>query len=249
MIKKMLEILEFNKVLNMLEEHALSDKVRARIRNLEPFLSEAEVSIHLNETTEAKLIMEHSGNPPLSVMNDLDKSLSLIGKGTFLMPEQLVNIAQFLTACRRLKTYLKKAESISKTVASYGNSEIAVKWYERSDIPQLYNDTRFKNALFYDVNALRPDILAVTAVINGQIAAMAGASMDSELFWQIGIDVMPEYRNKGLATMLVSALTDEILNRNAVPYYGTWSANIGSRNVAADSGYFPAWVETSANKL
>ena len=126
MINKMYETLEFDKVISMLEEHALSDKVKSRIRKLEPFLSEAEVSLHLNETTEAKLIIERYGNPPLSGMIELEKSLSLLGKGTFLMPEQLGNIAQFLTSCRRIKGYLKKAESTTTSVASYGKSIYAL---------------------------------------------------------------------------------------------------------------------------
>jgi len=121
-MKKMYETLEFNKVLNILEEHAISDTARLRIKQLKPFLSEEEVSRHLNETTEAKLIMEHYGNPPLSAMMDLQKSMSLLGKGTFLMPEQLGSIAQFLTTCRRLKAFLKNAESTSTSVAGYGNS-------------------------------------------------------------------------------------------------------------------------------
>jgi GNAT superfamily N-acetyltransferase len=125
----------------------------------------------------------------------------------------------------------------------------AVQWFEKDEIPELYADKRFKNALLYDAGGLRPDILVVAALIDGQYAAMAGASMDSELFWQIGIDVMPEYRKKGLAAYLVSELTDEIIKRDAIPYYGTWSANIASRSVAAASGYFPAWVETYAKDL
>ncbi|MCX7746852.1 MAG: DNA mismatch repair protein MutS [Clostridia bacterium] len=121
-MKKMYETLEFNKVLHILEEHALSDKVRLKIRKLEPYLSEKEVSRHLTETTEAKLIIEGFGNPPLSAMNELEKSLTLLGKGTLLMPEQFENIAQFLTATRRMKAYLKKAESTATSVALYGNS-------------------------------------------------------------------------------------------------------------------------------
>lgn len=121
MNKKMYETLEFNKVLNILEKCALSEKVKHRIEKLETFLSECEVSRHLSETTEAKLIIENYGNPTLSGMNELEKSLVLLGKGTLLMPEQLGNIAQFLTSCRRLKGYLKKAEGSSTAVASYGN--------------------------------------------------------------------------------------------------------------------------------
>jgi GNAT superfamily N-acetyltransferase len=121
-----------------------------------------------------------------------------------------------------------------------------IRWYERPEIPELYSDRRFRNALLYDINGLRPDMLAVVAVADGEIKAMAGASMDSGMFWQIGIDVLPDYRNNGLGAYLVSALTDAILERGFIPYYGTWSANIASRNVAASSGYFPAWVETHA---
>jgi DNA mismatch repair protein MutS2 len=136
MNEKMYTALEFNKVLNILEEHALSEKVKEKIRKLEPFLSENEVSRHLNETTEAKLIIEHYGTPPLSVMNDLDKALGLIGKGALLMPDQLSNIAQFLTACRRVNIYLKKAESSFPSVASYGNSI-----YDLSNIEDEINRT------------------------------------------------------------------------------------------------------------
>ncbi len=136
MMKKMFSTLEFNKVLNLLEEHALSENAKAKIRMLEPYLSESEVSRHLNETTEAKLIIEQYGTPPLSVMNDLDKSLTLLGKGTLLMPDQLGSIAQFLTACRRLKNYLKKAENTSTSVASYGNS-----LYDLSDVEDEINRT------------------------------------------------------------------------------------------------------------
>jgi DNA mismatch repair protein MutS2 len=136
MTKKMYETLEFNKVLNIFEEFALSEKVKEKIKKLEPFLSESEVSRHLNETTEAKIIIENHGTPPLSGMNELEKSLILLEKGTLLMPEQLGSIAQFLTSCRRLKGYLKKAEGSSTSVASYGNSI-----YDLSDIEDEINRT------------------------------------------------------------------------------------------------------------
>jgi len=136
MIKNMYTTLEFDKVLDLLKDCALSKNAKERILKLEPFLSENEVSRHLNETTEAKLIMENYGTPPLSVMDDLDKSLTLLDKGSFLTPKQLGNIAQFLTACRRTKTYLKKAESSFTSVASYGNSI-----YDLSNIEEEINRT------------------------------------------------------------------------------------------------------------
>lgn len=124
MIKKMYATLEFDKVLDMLEEYALCEKAKTKIKNLEPYMSHTEVTRHLNETSEAKLIMENYGTPPLSPMDSLEKSLTLLQKGMILMPEDLENIAKFLTSCRRLKIYLKKAENSFTSVSVYGNSII-----------------------------------------------------------------------------------------------------------------------------
>ena len=121
-----------------------------------------------------------------------------------------------------------------------------VKIYDEEAIPSLYDDKRFSNALMYENKLGRHDVIATCAMDGNKIYAIAGASNDSERFWQIGIDVLPEYRGRGTATVLVSALTKEILMRGAIPYYGTWWSNIASRNVARKAGYFPAWVEMTA---
>ncbi len=148
-----------------------------------------------------------------------------------------------------LLKYNQKLDPIHELYLPYENftrinsKNIAIKWFEREDIPHLYSDPRFKNALLYDINSPRPDILAVASYDGDHITGMAGASMDSTMFWQIGIDVLPGYRQSGIATYLVNLLTEEILKRGAIPYYGTWCSNIASRNIAQICGYFPAWVE------
>lgn len=118
-----------------------------------------------------------------------------------------------------------------------------IRWFEKLEIPNLYNDKRFKNALNYDANSLRPDVLAVASYNQGKITGLAGASMDCKKLWQVGIDVLPDYRHQGIASYLVGVLADEIFNRGAIPYYGTWCSNIASRNIALKCGFFPAWVK------
>jgi predicted GNAT family acetyltransferase len=61
--------------------------------------------------------------------------------------------------------------------------------------------------------------------------------------WQIGIDVLPEYRQKGIASALTSKLAKEILNQGKVPFYCSAWSNIRSARNAAKSGFIPAWVE------
>ena len=121
--------------------------------------------------------------------------------------------------------------------------------YEGDQISLIYDNAVFQNALLYKNTGTRRDVLAVCAKNADKIIGMAGASNDSERFWQIGIDVLPEFRQNGLATLLVSTLTHEILMRGAIPYYGTWWSNIASQNVAQSCGYYPVWAEMYAIDL
>lgn len=124
-----------------------------------------------------------------------------------------------------------------------GTDGLDVKWFFGEEIHALYGDTRFHNAILYDIKSDRPDTVAVASYENGEISGMAGCSADSADFWQIGIDVLPPFRGRGIGKTLVGALTDEIIRRGKVPYYGTWCSNIASRSIAQSCGFFPAWVE------
>lgn len=118
---------------------------------------------------------------------------------------------------------------------------------EEEIIPLYETTTEFSNAIQYNSDREVKDIIAITAEHNGKIIALAGASEDCEDLWQIGIDVLPEYRNKGLASALVNKLSYKILERGKVPYYSYASSNISSQCTAIRSGYRPAWVSTYHN--
>jgi len=113
---------------------------------------------------------------------------------------------------------------------------------EGKEIHDLYQFPGFENAIQYDKNHPRPDVIAVYAMYDNEIVAMAGASADSGLMWQIGIDVLPGFRKKGLAACLVSNLAIMIMERGVLPYYGTASSNIASQAVAYRSGFIPTWM-------
>ena len=66
---------------------------------------------------------------------------------------------------------------------------------------------------------------------------------------RIGIDVKKEFRGLGIGSECVKALTYEIMAHGAIPYYGTWSGNIASQNVARTTAYRPAWTEMFAQNI
>lgn len=121
--------------------------------------------------------------------------------------------------------------------------EFEVKWFEKGGMEAFYGDERFPNAVCQPKDENRPDVLAVAAVIDGRIAGLAGCSADAEEWWQIGIDVLPEYQSRGMGAALVGLLKDEVLRRGKLPFYGTSLSNLHSWNIALKCGFYPAWVE------
>ena len=67
--------------------------------------------------------------------------------------------------------------------------------------------------------------------------------------YQIGIDVLPEYRQLGIASALTSNLASEILSLGKVPFYCAAWCNIPSVRNAVKSGFSPAWVELTARDM
>ena len=90
------------------------------------------------------------------------------------------------------------------------------------------------------------DVLGVGAYDEGKLIGLAGCSADCEEMYQIGVDVLPEYRQKGIASALTSRLALEILALGKVPFYCAAWSNIRSVRNALRSGFRPAWVEITA---
>ena len=90
------------------------------------------------------------------------------------------------------------------------------------------------------------DKLAVGAFDNGKLIGLAGCSADFETMYQIGVDVLPEYRRKGIASAITSRLAIETLKLGKIPFYCAAWSNIRSVRNAIRSGFRPAWVELTA---
>ena len=113
----------------------------------------------------------------------------------------------------------------------------------QKDFADLYIPT-WSNALCKDRREL--DVLGVGAYDGDKLVGLAGCSADCEDMWQIGVDVLEEYRRQGLASALTSRLATEILARQKVPFYCAAWSNVKSVRNAIKSGFRPAWVEMTA---
>lgn len=115
------------------------------------------------------------------------------------------------------------------------------KWYEKDEIEIFRGDNRFWEALLFDENT--PDMLAVCAMDDDCILGMASATRDSDLLWQIGVNVTKEGTGKGVGSYVTALLKEELLKRGIVPTYATVESHIKSQKVAFQSGFIPAFYE------
>ena len=121
-----------------------------------------------------------------------------------------------------------------------------IKILEQKDFADLYLP-EWGNALCRDRKEL--DVLGVGAYENDRLIGLAGCSADCDRMWQIGIDVLPEYRRKGIAAALTSNLAVTALERDIVPFYCCAWSNIRSARNAVTSGFAPAWAEMTLKPI
>ena len=109
-----------------------------------------------------------------------------------------------------------------------------------ANFQDLYLPT-WSNALCEERKEL--DVLGIGAYDGENLIGLAACSAVCDTMWQIGVDVLPEYREGGIAPALTSNLAVEILARGRVPFYCCAWSNLKSVKNALRSGFVPRWVE------
>ena len=134
---------------------------------------------------------------------------------------------------------LRRSESPSEKDFLQYTYPYQLRVLEQRNFGNLYLP-EWSNALCKDRKHL--DVLGVGAYDGEKLIGLAGCSADCDTMWQIGIDVLPEYRRQGIASALTSRLAVEILKRGKVPFYCAAWCNVKSVRNAIRSGFRPAWV-------
>ena len=145
------------------------------------------------------------------------------------------------TVCFMAEYYLPDMNRLTALPTQY---ELRV--LEQDDFAELYLP-EWSNAICSDRKEL--DVLGVGAYDGEKLVGLAGCSADADEMWQIGVDVLPEYRRCGIASAITSRLAVEILERGKVPFYCTAWSNLRSVRNAIKSGFIPAWAEMTVKPV
>ncbi len=146
-----------------------------------------------------------------------------------------------MTVCFMAEYYLPDVKMLKELPCQY---EMRV--LEQADLEKLYLP-QWSNAICSDRKEC--DVLGVGAYDGDKLVGLAGCSADAQEMWQIGVDVLPEYRRKGIASAITAKLALEIMKRDKVPFYCTAWSNIRSARNAVKSGFLPAWAEMTIKPI
>ncbi|WP_207641519.1 hypothetical protein [Clostridium sp. KNHs214] len=117
--KKATEILEYNKIKGILKSYALSDYAKDMIDKLEPYLDQKIIERNMQETTEARAVVDISSSVPINSLSGIKIVKQKIEKGAILVPEDLDIIASLLREINKLKRFMKDKEFVAPNVSSY----------------------------------------------------------------------------------------------------------------------------------
>ena len=128
--------IEFDKVKEIWAELAITDYAKEKIKEIELCFSENEVNKELRDTTEAKVLIEKVGTPPLQNITEIRDVLMVVEKGDCLTPYQLERVEKVLVVIRRLKDYLSRGKVYQNSLTYYDEN--------LDELPELSDEIRSK---------------------------------------------------------------------------------------------------------
>lgn len=124
------EKLQYKELKELIKEYCISNLGKELIDKLEPSSNIELVRKRLNDTTEARKILDMHSYVPLEGIKDINNIIIKVEKGLVLDPEELINIYDFLRGCRKIKSFMKTKESYVKEIVLYSNSISEMKYIE-----------------------------------------------------------------------------------------------------------------------
>ena len=114
MNRKVLQTLEFDKILSRLAEFTDNERVREKIQSLQPAKELDEARMRLRETTEAVGVILRRGNPPGLRITDVTPGLLRARRGGIMNQKELLGVSGLLKTVRRVKGYISDDKTLEE---------------------------------------------------------------------------------------------------------------------------------------
>ncbi|OAK70698.1 endonuclease MutS2 [Lederbergia galactosidilytica] len=116
------EKLQYNELKQIIKTYCVSGLGEQLLDKLEPSSNMKVVKNRLNETSEARSILDADGHVPFLGTSNIGNIIRNLEKGVMLDPFELVHTVDFLRGCRKIKQFMLNKEFFAPVLASYANS-------------------------------------------------------------------------------------------------------------------------------
>lgn len=117
-----LDKLQYNELKERVKNHCVSSLGKNLIDQLQPSSNMKAVKNRLNETTEARKLLDAEKHLPLTGITNISAHIEKLEKGMVLTPTELLAISDFLRGCRRIKKFMEDKEFFAPVLHSYARS-------------------------------------------------------------------------------------------------------------------------------
>lgn len=118
------KVLEFDKVIHQLKEHASSSPGKELVATLEPSTNLEEVVRWQEETDEAFQVLRVKGHIPLGGIKDIRPSIKRAKIGGMLQPDECLDVASVISASKTLKRFIEEIDEVDIPILKHLSEEI-----------------------------------------------------------------------------------------------------------------------------
>ncbi|MFJ7827806.1 endonuclease MutS2 [Psychrobacillus sp. NPDC096623] len=116
------EKLQYDELKEIVKSYCVSSLGKKLLDNLYPSPNSKVVGNRLNETTEARKLLDAENHLPLKGITNIGHLMEKLEKGMILGPSELVAISDFLRGCRIIKKFMLGKEFFAPILHSYAYS-------------------------------------------------------------------------------------------------------------------------------
>lgn len=172
-MKKVLKILEFDKILERMQSYTESELVKKRIFRLEPFDSLDKARAAQSETTEAVSTLLKLGSPPVNLsVSDVRGSVRRAEQGGVLRPKELTEISRVLYVARRMKAYLGETAEGCGALCEISQRLLTAKALEDKINGAIVSDEEIADSASSELASIRRRMKGLNGKIKDTLNAM-----------------------------------------------------------------------------
>lgn len=173
------EKLQYNELKEIVKSFCVSSLGKELLDKLLPSTNIKVVKSRLNETTEARNLLNAESHFPLKGISNIRNHIEKLEKGMILDPSELVAVSDFLRGCRRIKKFMFDKEFFAPILHSYAYSMTEFRNIEES-INFSIKGNRVDSEASKDLKRIRNHMAKTEAKIEERLNKFLKSSVNKE---------------------------------------------------------------------